>query len=72
MKQMNLSKPEKDLEDYVKNFGEFHYEPSTGELFGTWYARNRDVYGHRMAGARTAIRTTTRKDFARAVNGDRA
>ncbi|VDL64253.1 unnamed protein product [Hymenolepis diminuta] len=26
--QMNLSKPDKDSEDYIKNVGEFHYEPS--------------------------------------------
>ncbi|VUZ43865.1 unnamed protein product [Hymenolepis diminuta] len=35
MEQMNLSKPDKDPEDYSKNFGEFHYEPSVGETFTT-------------------------------------
>ncbi|KAM3181678.1 hypothetical protein ACTXT7_013899 [Hymenolepis weldensis] len=40
MEQMNLSKPDKDPEDYIKNVGEFHYEPSVGEIFTTWYARN--------------------------------
>ncbi|KAM3182284.1 hypothetical protein ACTXT7_012704 [Hymenolepis weldensis] len=44
MGQMNLSKPDKDPEDYIKNVGEFHYEPSVGEIFTTWYARNRDIY----------------------------
>ncbi|KAM3185160.1 hypothetical protein ACTXT7_006905 [Hymenolepis weldensis] len=28
MEQMNLSKPDKDPKDYIKNVGEFHYEPS--------------------------------------------
>ncbi|VDL57046.1 unnamed protein product [Hymenolepis diminuta] len=50
MEQMNLSKPDKDPEDYSKNFGEFHYEPSVGETFTTWCAGNRDVYENRMAG----------------------
>ncbi|VUZ49815.1 unnamed protein product [Hymenolepis diminuta] len=35
MEQMNLSKPDKDPEDYIKNVGEFHYEPSVGEIFTT-------------------------------------
>ncbi|KAM3180289.1 hypothetical protein ACTXT7_016580 [Hymenolepis weldensis] len=50
MEQMDLSKPDKDPEDYLKNVGEFHYEPSVGEIFTTWYARNRDIYENRMAG----------------------
>ncbi|VUZ51558.1 unnamed protein product [Hymenolepis diminuta] len=32
---MNLSKPDKNPEDYVKNVGEFHYESSVGEIFAT-------------------------------------
>ncbi|VUZ52730.1 unnamed protein product [Hymenolepis diminuta] len=48
--QMNLSKPDKDSEDYIKNVGEFHYEPSVGEIFTKWYARNRDIYESRMPG----------------------
>ncbi|KAM3186211.1 hypothetical protein ACTXT7_004797 [Hymenolepis weldensis] len=43
MEQMNLSKPDKDPEDYIKNIGEFYYEPSVGEIFTTWYGRNRDI-----------------------------
>ncbi|VUZ56321.1 unnamed protein product [Hymenolepis diminuta] len=49
MEQMNLSKPDKDQEDYIKNVGEFHYEPVVGETFTTWYARNRGIYENRMA-----------------------
>ncbi|VUZ41882.1 unnamed protein product [Hymenolepis diminuta] len=30
---MNFPKPDRDLEDYVKNFGEFRYGLSVGELF---------------------------------------
>ncbi|KAM3180982.1 hypothetical protein ACTXT7_015242 [Hymenolepis weldensis] len=55
--QMNLSKPDKGPEDYIKNVGEFHYEPSVGEIFTTWYARNRDVYENRMAGLAIETRT---------------
>ncbi|VDL59323.1 unnamed protein product [Hymenolepis diminuta] len=50
MEQMNLSKPDRNPEDCIKNVGEFHDEPSVGEIFTTWYARNRDVYENRMAG----------------------
>ncbi|VUZ50490.1 unnamed protein product [Hymenolepis diminuta] len=50
VEQMNLSKPDKDPEDYIKNIGEFQYEPSVGEIFTAWYTRNRDVYENRMAG----------------------
>ncbi|VUZ47806.1 unnamed protein product [Hymenolepis diminuta] len=50
MEQMNLSKPDKDPEDYIKNVGEFHYKPFVSEISTTWYARNRDIYGNRMAG----------------------
>ncbi|KAM3171082.1 hypothetical protein ACTXT7_017327, partial [Hymenolepis weldensis] len=50
MEQMNLSKPDKDPADYIKNVGEFHYEHSVGAIFTTWHARNRDIYEHRMAG----------------------
>ncbi|VUZ51930.1 unnamed protein product [Hymenolepis diminuta] len=35
MKQMNLSKPEEDPEDHVKNVAAFHYEPPADEIFGT-------------------------------------
>ncbi|KAM3175136.1 hypothetical protein ACTXT7_009115 [Hymenolepis weldensis] len=49
MEQMNLSKPDKDPEDSINNVGEFHYEPSVGEIFTTWYARNRHVYENWMA-----------------------
>ncbi|KAM3181765.1 hypothetical protein ACTXT7_013725 [Hymenolepis weldensis] len=63
MKQMNLSKTDKDSEDYIKNVGKLHYEPSVGEVFATRYAQNRDCqecnsYGHK-------------EDSARAVNDDR-
>lgn len=34
----------------MKNISELHYEPSVGETFTTLYARNRDIYGNRMAG----------------------
>ncbi|KAM3171084.1 hypothetical protein ACTXT7_017324 [Hymenolepis weldensis] len=50
MKQMNLLKPDKDPEDYIKNVDELQYEPSVGEIFTTWYVRNRDVYENRIAG----------------------
>ncbi|VDL35645.1 unnamed protein product [Hymenolepis diminuta] len=48
--QMNLSKPNKDSEDYAKNVGEFHYEPSVGELFmtclsSTTLAEGFDIWG---------------------------
>ncbi|KAM3184585.1 hypothetical protein ACTXT7_008055 [Hymenolepis weldensis] len=36
MEQMNLWNPDKHPEDYIKNVGEFHYEPSVGEVFATW------------------------------------
>ncbi|KAM3181594.1 hypothetical protein ACTXT7_014065 [Hymenolepis weldensis] len=42
IEQMDLSKPDKDHEDYIKNVDEFHYEPSVGEIFTTWYARDVD------------------------------
>ncbi|VUZ57176.1 unnamed protein product [Hymenolepis diminuta] len=29
MEQMNLSKPDTDPEAFIKNVGEFHYEPSS-------------------------------------------
>ncbi|KAM3172724.1 hypothetical protein ACTXT7_013946 [Hymenolepis weldensis] len=50
MEQMHLSKPDKDPEDHIKNVSEFHFEPSVGEIFMTWYAGNRDIYENRMAG----------------------
>ncbi|VDL64862.1 unnamed protein product [Hymenolepis diminuta] len=37
MEQMNLSKPDKDPEAFIKNIGEFRYEPSVGEIFTTWH-----------------------------------
>ncbi|KAM3177521.1 hypothetical protein ACTXT7_004393 [Hymenolepis weldensis] len=33
MEQMNLSKPDKDSEDYIDNVGEFRYKPSVGKVF---------------------------------------
>ncbi|KAM3180873.1 hypothetical protein ACTXT7_015457 [Hymenolepis weldensis] len=48
MEQMNLSKPDKDLDNYVKNIVEFHYEPPVRELFATLYAQNQDVSENRM------------------------
>ncbi|VUZ45150.1 unnamed protein product, partial [Hymenolepis diminuta] len=50
MKQMNLSKPDTDPEDFIENVGEFHYERYVGEIFTTWYARYQDIYENRMAG----------------------
>ncbi|VUZ42554.1 unnamed protein product [Hymenolepis diminuta] len=50
IEQMNLSKSDRYPEGYVKNVGGFHYEPPVGEVFATWYARNRDVHVNRMAG----------------------
>ncbi|VUZ55000.1 unnamed protein product, partial [Hymenolepis diminuta] len=38
MEQMSLSKPDTDPEAFIKNVSEFHYEPSVGEIFTTWYA----------------------------------
>ncbi|VUZ44289.1 unnamed protein product [Hymenolepis diminuta] len=35
VEQMNLSKPAKDREDYIKSVSEFHYEPSASETFTT-------------------------------------
>ncbi|KAM3176797.1 hypothetical protein ACTXT7_005813 [Hymenolepis weldensis] len=35
MEQMNLSKPDKDPGNYIKDIGEFYYEPSVGEIFET-------------------------------------
>ncbi|VUZ42753.1 unnamed protein product [Hymenolepis diminuta] len=35
MEQMNLSKPDRNPEDCIKNVGEFHDEPSVGEIFTT-------------------------------------
>ncbi|VUZ54269.1 unnamed protein product [Hymenolepis diminuta] len=55
---MNLSKPNKNNNDYVKNVGEFQYEPTAGEVFATWHARNRDAYGNRMAGLPDEKRVT--------------
>ncbi|VUZ51565.1 unnamed protein product [Hymenolepis diminuta] len=55
---MNLWKPDKDPEDYVKNVGEFHYEPTVGEVFATWYIWNRDVFENRMAGLSDETRIT--------------
>ncbi|KAM3180538.1 hypothetical protein ACTXT7_016083 [Hymenolepis weldensis] len=43
MEKMNLSIPDEDPEDYIKNIGESHYEPSVDEIFTTRYARNRDT-----------------------------
>ncbi|VUZ44349.1 unnamed protein product, partial [Hymenolepis diminuta] len=37
-------------EDYIKNVGEFHYEPSVGDILTTRCACNRDIYENRMAG----------------------
>lgn len=49
--QVNLSKPDKDRRDCLKNVSEFHKEPPVaGKVFTTWYARDRDVYENRMAG----------------------
>ncbi|VUZ48827.1 unnamed protein product [Hymenolepis diminuta] len=55
---MNLSKPDKDPEDFIKNIGEFHYEPSVGEIFTTWYARYQDIYENRTAGLPNEMRIT--------------
>ncbi|VDL61097.1 unnamed protein product [Hymenolepis diminuta] len=35
MEQTNLSKPDKDPEDYIKNVGEFRYEPSAERFVDT-------------------------------------
>ncbi|VDL18892.1 unnamed protein product [Hymenolepis diminuta] len=56
MEQMNLSKPDKDPEAFIKNVGEFHYEPSVGEIFTTWYARYQDIYENGMAGLPNEMR----------------
>ncbi|VUZ49428.1 unnamed protein product, partial [Hymenolepis diminuta] len=56
MKQMNLSKPDTDPEAFIENVGEFHYEPSVGEIFTTWYARYQDIYEYRMAGLPNEMR----------------
>ncbi|VUZ49764.1 unnamed protein product, partial [Hymenolepis diminuta] len=50
MEQMSPSKPDTDPEAFIKNVGEFHYEPSVGEIPTTRYARYQDIYENRMAG----------------------
>ncbi|VDL65087.1 unnamed protein product, partial [Hymenolepis diminuta] len=56
MEQMNLSKPDKDPEAFIKNIGEFRYEPSVGEIFTTWYARYLDIYENRVPGLPNEMR----------------
>ncbi|KAM3182303.1 hypothetical protein ACTXT7_012679 [Hymenolepis weldensis] len=58
MEQINLSKPDKGPEDNVKNVVEAHYKLSVGEVFATWYARNRNIYENRMAGLPNETRIT--------------
>ncbi|VUZ50529.1 unnamed protein product [Hymenolepis diminuta] len=56
MEQMNLSKPNKDKEAFIKNVGEFHYELSVGGISTTWYAHYQDIYENRMAGLLNEVR----------------
>lgn len=55
---MNLWKLHKGPEDYFKKIDEFHYEPSVGEIFVTWYARSQNVYENQTAGLLDEIRIT--------------
>ncbi|KAM3176773.1 hypothetical protein ACTXT7_005841 [Hymenolepis weldensis] len=125
MEQINSSKPDKDTKDYVKNVGEFHYEPSkfnksdhmaylvplspTDLRFEEAIQKCEKIIGDNTSlfnrrykclnltkhededrgidfvaiftsirivlslnvSVRTAIRTETRKDSARAINDDR-
>ncbi|VUZ42851.1 unnamed protein product [Hymenolepis diminuta] len=43
MEQMNLTKPDTDPKAFIKNVGEFHYEPSVGEIFTTC-KNDHDIY----------------------------
>ncbi|VUZ49765.1 unnamed protein product [Hymenolepis diminuta] len=43
MEQMSPSKPDTDPEAFIKNVGEFHYEPSVGEI-PTTRKNDHDLY----------------------------
>ncbi|KAM3188121.1 hypothetical protein ACTXT7_000890 [Hymenolepis weldensis] len=56
--KMNFSTKTKDLKDYVKNAGVFHYDLLTDKIFAAWYAQHRDSYESSMAGLSRATRIT--------------